>query len=331
MTAAPVCGLVVTRNRKALLLDCLRALLAQTHPLTEILVFDNASGDGTADLLERSGLMGCAKLRYLRSEVNLGGAGGYAELLHAGAKTAAQWLWLMDDDAEPRRDALERLLGSPPAAEAQTAGLCPAVERPGDGLDLLHRCRLRRLVTPLPRSAYQSGTYAEVDCASFVGLLVRVDAVRAAGLPRREFFLGYDDAEYSLRLRRWGSLRLVPESVVMHKHAIGGGHENARSRRWNRLLGTQYTPTPWEGYWKDLYRVRNLVALKAAHQGLTRTELGLVIGAYAVKALLYEHHPARRIPWLVRFALKGYRGDFSAPAPDQWTSFARAGGAARRG
>jgi rhamnopyranosyl-N-acetylglucosaminyl-diphospho-decaprenol beta-1,3/1,4-galactofuranosyltransferase len=325
MTSSGVCAVVVTRNRRRLLLECLHALLAQSHPLSEIVVFDNASTDGTAELLERSGLIGSAGLRYLRSEVNLGGAGGYAEALRTGSAAGSEWLWLMDDDAEPRPDALERLLGSRPAQEAHTAGLCPAVVHPGGGLDPLHRCTLRRLVTPLPLSAYAPATYAPVDCASFVGLLVRSEAVRAAGLPRREFFLGYDDAEYSLRLRRWGSLRLVPESVITHKHPVGGGRESLRTRWWNRLLGAHYAATPWESYWRDLYRVRNLVALKVAHQGLTRCGLGLVIGAYAVKALLYEGHPLRRIPWLVRFALKGYRGEFSAPSPEQWASFAREG------
>ena len=46
-----ICAVVVTFNRKVLLLNCLNALKAQTHPLSHIVVIDNASTDGTADFL----------------------------------------------------------------------------------------------------------------------------------------------------------------------------------------------------------------------------------------------------------------------------------------
>ncbi len=318
-----VCALVVTRNRKELLAECLTALLSQTHPLSAVIVFDNASTDETAGFLTSLGLMQSPGLRFVRSDVNIGGAGGYAETLRLGREVGAEWLWLMDDDAQPRLDALERLLLSPVARDPATAALCTAVVHRDGRIDPLHRCRLRRFVTPLPASAYAPGSYATVDCASFVGLLVRSSAASAAGLPRREFFLGYDDAEYSLRLRRRGSIRLVPESVITHKIVVGGGQATRRSRLWNRVLDADYVSSPWEGYWRDLYRVRNLVALKVEHEGLSRHELALLVSGYVVKTLLYEERPLSRIPWLIRFAVKGFRGDFTAPAPDEWAAFAR--------
>jgi GT2 family glycosyltransferase len=317
-----VCALVVTRNRKELLAECLEALLGQTHPTSAIIVLDNASTDGTATFLTSRGLMHSPLIRFVRSEVNIGGAGGYAEILRLGRAVPADWLWLMDDDAEPRPDALERLLVSPVAQDDRTAALCAAVVHRDGRIDPLHRCRLRRFVTPLPASAYASGSYAAVDCASFVGLLVRSRAAGAAGLPRQEFFLGYDDAEYSLRLLRLGSIRLVPESVITHKLAIGGGQATRRSLWWNRVLRTDYVSSSWEGYWRDLYRLRNLVALKVEHQGLSRYELALLVAGYVGKTLLYEEQPLRRIPWLIRFALKGFKGDFTAPAPEEWAAFA---------
>jgi GT2 family glycosyltransferase len=321
-----VWALIVTYNRKRLLIECLEALLAQTHPVSAIVVYDNGSTDGTADSLTAAGLMQSPLLRYVRSEPNHGGAAGYAEVLRIGTAGDADWLWLMDDDAEPRADALERLLASPVACDQRTAAVCSAVANPDGSIDPLHRCRLRRLVTPLPLSAYAPGRYVAIDCASFVGMLVRREAVGATGFPRGEFFLGYDDAEYSLRLRRCGEVRLVPESFVVHKMVVGGGSETRRSRWWNRVLGAHYTPSPWESYWRDLYRIRNLVAMKSAHQGLSGAGLALVIAAYVVKTLLYDERPLRRIPWLIRFALKGFRGDFAGPAPEQWAEFARSAG-----
>lgn len=320
-----VCALVLTRDRQGLLADCLDALGAQTHPVAELIVLDNASSDGTARwLAERS--PGLPRLRVQRSAVNLGGAGGYAELLRLGCQTEADWLWLLDDDAEPRSDSLERLLASAPAVDPGTAAVCSAVVHRDGTVDPQHRCRLGRFITPLSRSAYADGIYAEVDCASFVGLLVRTRAARAAGLPRAEFFLGYDDAEYSLRLRRFGAVRLVPESVITHKLPVGGGKSTPRSRRWNRLFGSDYNSAPWPSYWKDLYRVRNVVALKVQHEEFSQFQLVVLVLGYVAKTLLYDQRPLRRVPWIVRFARRGWRGDFRAPSPEAWRAYTRSGG-----
>ena len=43
-----------------------------------------------------------------------------------------------------------------------------------------------------------------------------------------------------------------------------------------------------------------------------------LIAAYAVKALLFDERPLRRLPWIVRFAAAGWRGDFSGPTPEEW-------------
>ena len=48
MGSASVAAVVVTRNRRELLLQCLHALLRQSIP-ADIWVIDNASTDGTAE------------------------------------------------------------------------------------------------------------------------------------------------------------------------------------------------------------------------------------------------------------------------------------------
>ena len=54
MSSAPherVCAVVVTYNRSALLREALVALGAQTRPVDRILVVDNASTDGTREIV----------------------------------------------------------------------------------------------------------------------------------------------------------------------------------------------------------------------------------------------------------------------------------------
>ena len=313
-----VCAVVLTRNRKELLLEGVRALLAQTHPVDLVLVLDNASTDGTEEHLRTAGVLDDPRVRFERREENTGGAGGFDAGLRLAAETGHEWIWLMDDDAEPRPDALERLLSSPPAQDPATAGVCTSVVNPDGTLDWLHRCRHGRFVTPLEPEAYERGRHEPVDCASFVGLMLRASVVRAVGGVRTEFFIGYDDAEYSLRVWRHGPILLVPEAEMLHKIPIGGTRATRRSRFFNRLLGAGYASAPWETYWRDLYRVRNFMALKHAHADVGRAEFALLTAGYLVKTLLYDERPLRRIPWILRYARKGRHGDFTGPGPSDW-------------
>ncbi|MCX7699187.1 MAG: glycosyltransferase, partial [Candidatus Goldbacteria bacterium] len=50
-----VCAIVVTYNRKNLLIECLEALRKQTKVLDGIYIIDNCSTDGTAELLKELG------------------------------------------------------------------------------------------------------------------------------------------------------------------------------------------------------------------------------------------------------------------------------------
>jgi rhamnopyranosyl-N-acetylglucosaminyl-diphospho-decaprenol beta-1,3/1,4-galactofuranosyltransferase len=209
-------ALVLTRNRKRLLGDCIASLLAQTRPLREIVIVDNASGDGTEAHLRGLGLLDDARVRFVRSEFNAGGAGGFARALAEGLRGDADWLWLMDDDAEPRADALERLLAAPAAGDPGTAVLAAAVRTPAGELELLHRGHVGRFMRVLPAAAYVPGTQPALGFASFVGFLVRREAAARTGLPRAEFFIGCDDVDYSLRVRAHGAIRLVPEAGIVH-------------------------------------------------------------------------------------------------------------------
>src|SRR3954454_13094695 len=112
-----VAAVVVTYNRAALLLECLEALAAQTHPLATVVLVDCASTDGTLERVRASGVADRLHLRIMALRRNGGGAEGF----HAGVRAAlgrdADWLGLMDDDCEAPPGTLAALLASAPAAD----------------------------------------------------------------------------------------------------------------------------------------------------------------------------------------------------------------------
>jgi rhamnopyranosyl-N-acetylglucosaminyl-diphospho-decaprenol beta-1,3/1,4-galactofuranosyltransferase len=314
-----VWAIVVTRDRCALLRECLAALRAQTRPVDRILVVDSASSDGTADALAA---LDEPRLVLERLERNLGSAGGYAHGIARATADGADWLWIMDDDAEPEPEALAALLAAPEAGDPGVAALAGAVVLPDGTIDPLHRGYMRRFMRMLPASEYRPGNHPAIGFASYTGLLVRGAAARAEDPPRAELFTWADDVEWTLRLRRHGELRLVPESRMIHKAVMGGAAPTARGRFIGRLVGTEYPSSPWPDYWKPLYGIRNFVWIKRHLGRPGALTLPGLVAAYAAKALLFDDRPLRRIPWIVRFAVAGWRGDFSGPTPEQWRAIA---------
>lgn len=82
--------LVPTFNRANYIAECLDSLLAQTMPALEIIVIDDGSEDGTAQLLKRYG----DRIRYVRKE-----NGGKPTAVNLGLSLAqGDLIWIFDDD-----------------------------------------------------------------------------------------------------------------------------------------------------------------------------------------------------------------------------------------
>ena len=209
-----VACVVVTRDRRDLLRECLAAIAAQTRPVDRLIVIDNASSDGTAERVraEHPG----AELVTLPE--NVGGAGGFAAGVQAAAEAGTDWIWLLDDDTIARPDTLERLLDAPwrEAGLPQPSLLGSRVDWTDGTPHPMNRGILRRR-DPRAYLAAAGAGLLPVRAATFVSLLVDARAVAAHGLPRADFFLQADDIEYTARILRHGHGYLVPDSVVEHR------------------------------------------------------------------------------------------------------------------
>ncbi len=319
-----VCALIVTYNRKDLLVQCLDAVLGQTRPVEGLVVVDNASTDGTPELLRERGYLARPGVRHLRLDENRGSSGGFAAGFRLATQSAADWLWTMDDDAEPAADCLATLLASAAASDAGTVCVCPKVIYPDGSLNDVMRADFRRRLRPLPASRYRPGEQPAIGVTSFVGPLYRMDAVRRLDPPKEEFFVWGDDVEYSLRLRRLGQIRLIPEAVVVHR-PVSQSHSNRRSRVWNALFRVRMHPTPLERFWQNLCGLRNYIWTKRHYESQTAISAVGTTLQFVAKHLLYDDRPLRRIPWIVRYARDGRRGRFRNIPPSEWAEMVRRG------
>ncbi|EFQ83608.1 glycosyltransferase, group 2 family protein [Aeromicrobium marinum DSM 15272] len=209
-----VAAVVVSYNRGPLLAETLEALAAQTHRPAAVVVVDNASTDGSAEVAERDGV------DLVRLEVNTGGAGGFATAMATAlARHDPTWIWVMDDDVVPAPGALAALLAAADASATPVDALCSRAEWTDGREHPMNTPRPWALASRTARENASAAGGVAVRSVSFVSSIYRVSAVRERGLPIADYFIWNDDFEYSTRIIA-GSLGLaVPASVVLHQTA----------------------------------------------------------------------------------------------------------------
>jgi hypothetical protein len=239
-TRAPLVAVVVVNwGRWRDTLRCLGALDALDYRPVATVVVDNGSPDDSVAQLRRAR----PSLHLIPNARNEGFAAGSNLGIRWGRDRGAEYVWLLNNDAEPEPRALSALVA---AAEADPGlgavgsvlhegGRSDRVQNWGGGhvrfrLGLLRPCRGRPSRAPL-------------DYLSGASLLLRSRAVAEVGLLDERYFMYWEDVDLALRLRRAGwRLGVAADAIVWHGGAASLGanspeyhaHFNASAVRFFR-------------------------------------------------------------------------------------------------
>ncbi|HEY8043574.1 MAG TPA: glycosyltransferase family 2 protein [Streptosporangiaceae bacterium] len=282
-----VIAVVVTYNRRELLTEALSAVLAQTRAPDAVLVIDNASTDGTAEMIAAR----FPEVRLATAERNSGGAGGFAYGLALALAGTADLVWLMDDDTVPEPGALRAMLdaralhpGGAPALIASRVVWTDGRPHP------MNTPRIKPFVKKEERRAAAAAGCLPIRSASFVSILVDAGACRDRGLPQADYFLWNDDFEFTARLLRGQAGLLCPASIVVHKTAAFGSTDadpgqrffyEVRNKVWTLRAGSALAPAERVLYGGATLRRWARTFAKSSDRGTLRSCLlaGLAAGA----------------------------------------------------
>jgi len=198
-------AVVLTWNGAHLLPECLTALRGQdARARLNVVVVDNASTDGTAELLARE----FPEVEHLRLAENAGYGRANNQAMRRALDSGAEFVALINNDVAVSPDWLRRLLEA--AAAHPEAGLFTGtllfrgeevVNSTGLVIDAFGRARDRDFRVPTAELRRTDGPAAGVSGGA---ALLRTSMLREIGLFDPAYFAYYEDVDLSLRAARAG-------------------------------------------------------------------------------------------------------------------------------
>jgi GT2 family glycosyltransferase len=330
---------IVSYNVRDLLRACLAATfesLARSPELAaEVWVVDNASADGSAELVATE----FPQAQLVASQANLGFAGGNNLVLRRLGFTDAanpeplasaratrpappairttQYVLLLNPDAEPIGDAIGQMAHFL-AAHPQIGGAGAQLQYP-DGrfqhgafrfpdlwqlwFDFFPPRPRRLLDSPLngryPQLRYAAGQPFPIDFALGAALMVRREAIQAAGLLDEGYFMYAEEVDWCWRIQRAGwPFYCVPAAHVIHH---GGASTRqfreqsflnlwqSRKRLYDRFYGPSQRVLAGGivrlGMWAEARRAR----AAAAQGAISAAELAARMAATRAVRALFAH------------------------------------------
>lgn len=294
-----VTAIIPNWNGRALLARLFEHLRAQTRAFDEVIVVDNGSADGSAELARANG----AKV------IEMGRNAGFSAAVNEGIRQAqTEWVAILNNDVEPAPDWLERLATTiaQPEVWFATGKLLNFENRNAlDGTyDILCRgaCAWRAGHGRADGPAW--GRARRIRFAPFTAVLFRKDLFRRIGTLDERFESYLEDVDFCLRAAVRGYTGVyVPDAVAYHRGSatLGPWHKDTVrriSRNQVLLVAKHYPARYFVRYGWSIFVAQALWGFVALSHGRFFSYLrgkaeGLFLFPRMRKEALWEDAPRR--------------------------------------
>lgn len=237
--------------------------LRETAPEADVIVVDNASGDGSVDMISA----GAPFARIIQNPSNLGYAGGNNTGIAAAVDGGADAVFVLNNDAIVRPGCVQTLAGA--LEENPRLGIAAPVSLKQDDPEVVDFYRARVDLRNMALLAYgrdERGVPTEdalTDYATGSAMLIRSTVLRRIGMFDERFFLVWEDVDFCLRAARAAHARagVVARAQVLHGRSVSFGGEGTPRYQYffvrnSFLVVAKHVRRPWKGRTRALLERR---------------------------------------------------------------------------
>ena len=233
--------IIVSFNTKDILKECLESAYKTAQNLSfEVIVVDNASKDGTAELISNSKFL-ISNFHYIQNKENL----GFSKANNVGIKVATgRYVLFLNPDIVVHEKTLEGMVKFMDASVNKKVGAatCKVMLTNGKIDDASHR----GFPTPWNALTHFSGlskvfgnakhfggynlkhldlsTMHEIEALAGAFMIVRREAGEEVGWWGEDYFFYGEDLDFCYMLKQKGwKIYYVPEFTVLHYKGVSGG------------------------------------------------------------------------------------------------------------
>lgn len=256
--------IVLNYNGKKTILDCINSIYDSTYSNFEVVIVDNNSTDGSFELIKKTFF----KANIIRNSKNIGFAAGNNIGIRFALEKFADYIFLLNNDATIESDMLSLLMNEM-RKNSSASIISPLIlkEKRGavwfaGGRILWSKMRAAHLDTPKNKSlSYQ------IEYASGCAMLIKNTVFKKIGLFDENFFLYYEDVDFSLRAKRAGfGIFLLPNAYAYHKEL--SNQNNSQKIYWlviSALIffkkNSSFLQSIWITFYFSLRKIKNFYTI----------------------------------------------------------------------
>ncbi len=267
--------IILNYNGKDVVSRCLSSVFKINYPNFEVVFVDNNSTDGSLEAARRN----FSKANFIKNEENLGFGAGNNIGFRFALERRADFVLALNYDTEVDADFLTKLIAV--ASQDEKIGILSPVIFDGytkqvwfsgGEIDWL------KMSTQHWKNV-QTKDYWESDFITGCSMLIRAEVCKEIGLFDEDYFLYWEDADFSLRAKKAGFKAVVVSASWVDHFEKSETHKRSNKIYWLVLSGSIFfkknTPAwlrPWMSTYFIARRAKNWLDVK-----FRKTELALVV------------------------------------------------------
>ncbi|MEO5358097.1 MAG: glycosyltransferase family 2 protein [Nitrospirae bacterium YQR-1] len=236
-----VSAVMVSYNRKEDVREGLLRLLNQKYPALEIIVVENGSTDGTAEMVQRE----FRTVRLINLQENTGVSAYNVGFKHSAGK----YILILDDDSFPEEGAIEKMVEK--FEQDPLLGVA--------AFDVRDYYNYRETTGKVDDKTEKEETLSNNYIMSFngAGAGLRKEIIDAIGGYPEEFFLYFNETDLALRVWNLGfKVKFFPDLVSYHKNSPSNRESTRAPFYYTRnLFWVLWKNYPQTLMWKNTFKL----------------------------------------------------------------------------